>query len=257
MVRHTRPRGRSGALAAVSLIRFSLVATALVTYLQDGKQHHMPAWRRPDRISRLYDRIGDTGWRESDYFTFSFRSLAFRRWIAARLPAKSSNILSVGCGTGELERHLSGTRHNVACIDTSQRMLKRSRDRGLKLLVRADSHNLPFGDGCFGCVLFVECVGHLHMPTAFKEAWRVLGRGGQLLITTYSGGVTAHASYTKFRLREIASSLNGASFRITEHRFLNITRTSVTEVPSDDESTLLYVLSTKQTPGMSGCDTPA
>ena len=206
----------------------------------------MPTQQRFLRISQFYDRIGDNGWRKSDYFTLSVRSSALRRWIAAQLPQKEAKLLSVGCGTGELERHLSDLQYQVVGVDVSHQMLKRAHDRGLKLLVQADSQSLPFGDDSFDVVMFMECVGYLDMPTAFREAWRVLGNCGRLLITTYSWDVRFHAPYTKFRLNEIASSLAVAAFRIEDHRFLDVKRTFVAEVMSNNESMLLYILCTKQ-----------
>ena len=209
----------------------------------------MTTQQRLRRISRFYNRIGDNGWRESDYFTFSVRSPALRRWIATQLPAKMVKVLSIGCGTGELEGHLSELKHQVICIDLSRPMLKRAGDRGLKLLVQADSQSLPFGDESMDVVIFMESVGYIHMPTAFKEAARVLRNRGRLLITTYSGDVEVHAPYTKIGLNEVASSVAAAGFRMREHRFLNPKRNSVLEVTSNDQSTLLYILCTKRGSG--------
>jgi ubiquinone/menaquinone biosynthesis C-methylase UbiE len=207
------------------------------------------------RISRFYDRIGDKGW--SNFSTFSVRSPALRRWIAGQLGDTGMRVLSVGCGTGELENHLSKLQHRVVGIDISQKMLKRARARGLKLLVRGEPHMLPFGKGSFDVVMFIESIGHFHMPTVFKEAARVLDTHGRLLITTYSAGVGVHALYTKFRLDEIISSLTNASFRLVTFRFLNPKRSSVTELLSDAESTLLFVMCarhpTSRLPRASGC----
>jgi SAM-dependent methyltransferase len=206
----------------------------------------MPIKRRSLRASRFYTRIGNNGWRDSEYFTFSVRSPALRRWIAAQLPAKKKRILSVGCGTGELEGHLSQLQHEVVGLDLSRPMLKRARDRGLKLVVQADSQSLPFAAGSFDVIMFMECVGYLSLPAVFAEARRVLKRHGRLLLTSYSGEVKVHAPYTKFPLEEIAGSLTAAGFRVTARRFLDAKRGSVTEVTSSEASTLLYLSSTKQ-----------
>jgi ubiquinone/menaquinone biosynthesis C-methylase UbiE len=204
---------------------------------------------RPQRLAqtlRFYGRIGDGGWRKSGYFTFSASFAALRRWIASRLPAKGARILSIGCGAGELESHLTKMGHRVVGLDMSQQMLMRARDRGLKSLVRADSHALPFDAGSFDVVMFVECVGYLRMAAAFKEAWRVLGHHGRVLLITYSGQVEVHAAYTKFRMPQIASSLATAGFRAEKHRFLHAGRTSIVEVPQERASSLLCVWSTKR-----------
>lgn len=206
----------------------------------------MPIRARSPGCARFYSGIGARGWRNSNYFTFSVRSPALRRWIAAQLPAKPKRVLSVGCGTGELESHLSALRHRVVGLDLSRAMLKRARDRGLGRLVQGDSRQLPFGDGSFDVVIFAESIGHLHLPTAFREAARVLRGRGRLLATTYAGTVKTHAAYAKFGLDEIAGSLAAAGFRVAERRFLSAKRSAVTELPSEAGSTVVYVLAKKR-----------
>ncbi len=203
----------------------------------------MPKTPGSPGLLRFFGRIGDHGWRESAYFTFSVRSPALRRWLAAQLPAKPMRILSVGCGSGELEQYLCEDGHDVVGIDVSTPMLRRARKRGLTALVQAELHALPFRAGSFDAVLFAESIGYLHLPTAFAEAARVLRKRGRLLITTYSGAVTRHAAYAAADIAEITAALATAGLRVAEHRFLAAKRASVTAVPSDEGSTLLYVLS--------------
>ena len=71
----------------------------------------------------------------------------------------------------------------------------------------------------------------------------MLRKRGRLVITTYSGTVKLHAAYQRVGLAEITAALAAAGLRVAEHRFLAAKRTSVTTVPSDEGSTLLYVLS--------------
>lgn len=202
----------------------------------------MPTRPKPPKQSRLYSRIGARGWRESAYFTFSVRSLVFRRWLAARLPAPRLKILSAGCGSGELEAHLAERGQNVVGLDLSLPMLRRARKRGLDALVQADSQALPFRAGSFDVVIFPECIGYLDLPTAFTEAARVLRKRGRLLITTYCAKVKLHAGYVRADLAEIAAALAAAGFRVAEHRFLDAKRTSVTAVSAAAEATLLYIV---------------
>ena len=202
----------------------------------------LPQGKRAPELSRFYGRIGAQGWRGSKYFTFSVRSPMLRRWLAGQLPARPVRLLSIGCGSGELEAHLLREGHGVVGLDLSTAMLKRARKRGLEALVQADSESLPFRAARFDVVLFPECVGYLNLPIAFAEAARVLRRRGRLLITTYSGAVELHAAYRRVALAEIAEALAAAGLRVAEQRFLAAKRTAVTAVPSDDGSTLLYVL---------------
>lgn len=205
----------------------------------------MPAQRRAPRLSRFYSRIAANGWRDSEYFTFSVRSVALRRWIAAELPAGRKKILSIGCGTGEMERHVAELGYQVTGLDTSRPMLKRARERGLAAVVQADAQALPFAADSVDVVLYMECIGYLQLPQAFAEARRVLKKRGRLLLTTYAGDVKVHGPYLKFGLGEITAALVAAGFRPAAHRFLNARRGAVTEVGAEDGSTLLYLCATK------------
>jgi SAM-dependent methyltransferase len=207
----------------------------------------MPTPPRSLRLSRFYSRIASNGWRDSNYFTFSVRSPALRSWIAAQLPAKRKRILSIGCGSGELESHLSALGHHIVGLDLSRPMLKRARERGLDLLVEADSQSLPFAAGSFDVVMFVECIGYLPLATVFAEAWRVLGKRGRLLVTTYTDEVKVHAAYAKPDAEEIAAAMAAAGFRVTARRYLNAKRGSVETARSAAKASLIYLSSTKQT----------
>ena len=205
----------------------------------------MPARPSSERMTRFYNRIGTRGWQNSDYFTFSVRSPAYRRWLASQLGTRRLQILSIGCGTGELEKHLSNLHHRVFGLDPFLQMLQRARENRVELLVQADALRLPFAEASFDVVMFVESVGYLRLPTAFEEARRVLRADGRLLVTTYSGTVEVHSSYAKLGLDAIASSLTAAGLPAAEHRFLNAKRSSVSDVTSHDESNVLFVAARK------------
>jgi SAM-dependent methyltransferase len=203
--------------------------------------------RRAAGLDKFYRRIGTHGWRESRYFTFSVRSPALRHWLAAQLPPRSAAILSIGCGTGELEHHLSGLRHRVVGLDVSPQMLRRAARRGLDRLVQADARFLPFAAAGFDVVIFPESIGHLALAEVFREARRVLKERGRLVITTYASAVGVHPRYRKFAAEDIGDALGAAGFRLEERRFLKAKRNAVMEVPSDDEAELLYLSSRKAT----------
>ena len=51
--------------------------------------------------------------------------------------------------------------------------------------IAADSFHLPFTDGSFDCVIASEIIEHIVDPAKFiKELFRVVKKGGQLIITT-------------------------------------------------------------------------
>ncbi len=205
----------------------------------------MPKQQKTAARSRFYKGIGAHGWRQSGYTTVNFLSPAFRRWIASQLPAKRTEILSIGCGSGELENHLVKSRHEVIGLDLSHQMLKRASRNGLDLLVQADARFLPFGSAHFDVVMIPESIGYLDLAEVFGEVRRVLRRRGRLLITTYAAHVDTHARYRKWGMDEISNRLIDAGFRIDEQRYLDVKRNAVRDAASEDRSTLLYVASTR------------
>jgi SAM-dependent methyltransferase len=205
----------------------------------------MPSRAKSAAGARFYRGIAAHGWRDSDYFTYSTSSPAFRRWIAAQLPARAKRVLSVGCGTGELECHLAAGRHRVVGLDLSQPMLERARSRGLDRVVQAESRHLPFAAGSFDLVLFPESIGHLELASAFREAARVLKPGGSVAATTYVGAIETHAAYAKFPPAEIAGALAAAGLGVVERRFLDAKRGAVTELPTEDGASVLYIRALK------------
>lgn len=94
--------------------------------------------------------------------------------VAARLVAEDAlPVLDVGCGEGELQRHLP-TGAWVG-VDASPTMLARA-PAGAHL---AQADSLPFPAGSFGAVALLYVLYHLDDPaTALAEARRVVRVGG-------------------------------------------------------------------------------
>lgn len=193
--------------------------------------------------AKSHRQIGAHDWRRSGYDTFSYDSPFFRQWVASQLGPKRAEILSVGCGSGELEHHLAELRHVVVGLDLSHQMLRRASRNGLDLLVQADARLLPFGPARFDLVMIMESIGYLIPDEVFEQARRVLRKRGRLLITTYAARVDVQARYRKWRMDEITNRLVDAGFRIDEQRYLDVKRNSVRDAPSEKRSTLLYISS--------------
>lgn len=165
-----------------------------------------------------------------------------RRWLAAKLPARQKRVLSVGCGSGELERDLARLGLVVAGIDISHVMLKTAARRGLKHLVQADARSLPFSDASFSAVLFPESIGYFELKDVMPEVRRVLRKSGRLLITAYPPGFESDSIYKTRSLAEISRQLFSCGFRVIDQRSLTVRRNVVIEVDSEKESELLYVM---------------
>ncbi|HVA14234.1 MAG TPA: class I SAM-dependent methyltransferase [Stellaceae bacterium] len=194
-----------------------------------------------DTTAKFYRRIGSEGWRDSNYFTYSSSSPAFRRWLAAALGDAPARILSIGCGNGELESYLHAAGHRLVGIDLSHPMLKRAGRAGMDHPVEADARFLPFASASFEVVIYPESLGHLPLAETFGEARRVLRRRGRLLVTTYASHMGVHAHYRKYRFDQMEEALVDSGFRVDEQRFLAAKQKSVADAPSDAKATLLYV----------------
>jgi len=200
------------------------------------------AKKKKSTRSKFFAKIGTQGWRDSGYDTFTYDSPALRRWVASQLTAKGSEILSIGCGAGELEHELAALGHAVIGLDLSPAMLQRARRKGLGQLVAADAGRLPFDAARFDAVVIIESIGYLVLEAVFQESRRVLRKRGRLLITTYGEPVDAHASYRKWRMDEVATRLVAAGFKIERQRYLAVRKAGVEDAASEDRAGLLYLL---------------
>lgn len=193
--------------------------------------------------SGFFSRIARQGWRKSDYFTYTSKYPALRKWLVSLLPTKRASVLSIGCGSGELEKEIAQANHWVVGLDMSHEMLRRAaRRRGGGAWVRADARHLPFRSGCFDFVIFPESVGYFDLRQAFAEARRVLRARGRIVITTYPMHLPAHNSYKKLPPEKLASLLDDAGFRPEETRLLNLQRNAVTDAPAPSRPMLVYML---------------
>jgi SAM-dependent methyltransferase len=138
--------------------------------------------------------------RDPERFRLARRVLAehtseedIHRRVAERLlGAGLTPVLDVGCGEGELARHLP--RGAWIGLDSSPAMLARAPQPR----VLADATALPVADGSLGAVALLYVLYHLSEPrVAVREAYRVLR----------SGGVVAVAAPSRYDSPELAHAL--------------------------------------------------
>jgi SAM-dependent methyltransferase len=194
--------------------------------------------------SGFFRRVAKRGWENSGHFTFTGESPALRTWLAARLPEKQT-VLTLGCGTGELERVLKRVGHRVTGVDVVSEMLKSAKRRGLKHVVQADAHFLPFRAAAFDVVVLPETLGYIEAGRVFREVSRVLKSRGRFIITSYPLHFFSHATYRKLSSVQIARGLRHSGFSVRDQRFLVVKPRGVSEAATERECSLLYLMAKK------------
>lgn len=137
--------------------------------------------------------------------------------------AGMQSILDVGSGAGQLAQHVIkyGDRGaEVTCIDLSQPMLRRARNRlkrGKPNYVAADLTALPFADESFDGVTCGYVLEHLPKPeVGLAELARVMKRGARMFLLTtednFSGAWTSRfwccQTYNRKELMRLCESLD-------------------------------------------------
>ena len=197
--------------------------------------------------SEFFRRIAVKGWDKSAYFTYSSSYPILRGWLAEKLTAREQRILSIGCGSGELERFLQGQGRQVVCLDLVHEMLRSARRRGLFNLVQADARYLPFASSAFDVVIFQESIGYVELQQVLRETARVLKKRGRVLITTYPPHFASDPAYDRKPLSELSLELERSGFQIREKLPLSVTRRRVTSV-HEERCVLLFALAAKEQP---------
>ncbi len=136
--------------------------------------------------------------------------------------AGMTSILDVGSGAGQLAQHLikySDCGTQITCIDLSQPMLRRARNRlkrGDPAYVAADLTALPFADESFDGVTCGYVLEHLPDPrTGLAELARVMRHGGRMFLLTtedsFSGAWTSRIwccqTYNRKEMMRLCESL--------------------------------------------------
>jgi ubiquinone/menaquinone biosynthesis C-methylase UbiE len=194
------------------------------------------------RVPSFFRRIAVKGWRNSPYFTYSSGYPVLRRWLIAQLSVRDRSILSVGCGSGELERDLIQLGRSIVGADICYEMLQTAQRRGVQNVIQADALNLPFAPSSFDLVLFPESIGYFGLDAVLPGVARVLKPRGRLLMTAYSTNFASDNIYQRRSAQELSRGLTTAGFRVAGCRLLSISRRRVTEVEDENRSQLICIL---------------
>lgn len=120
-----------------------------------------------------YHKQLDPGW---SYYPIYVRKMAYVDEIIGKVD-NSVKILDAGCGEGVLVEKYKKQGRDITGIDLNV---------SNEYVVKGDILNMPFVDGSFDIVLFLDVIEHFDItkqPLAITELKRVLKKGGKLIIS--------------------------------------------------------------------------
>lgn len=82
-------------------------------------------------------------------------------------------ILDVGVGTGRFAKPLSDFGFEVVGIDLSRKMMSKARQKGVRNIILADAHSMPFKDASFDASIIIHV---LHLIPDWLSVAREMGR---------------------------------------------------------------------------------
>jgi len=85
----------------------------------------------------------------------------------------SCTILDVGVGTGRFAKPLSDLGFEIVGIDLSRKMMLKAKQKGVRNLIVADAHHMPFEDGTFDASIIIHV---LHLLPDWLGVAQEMGR---------------------------------------------------------------------------------
>jgi ubiquinone/menaquinone biosynthesis C-methylase UbiE len=95
-------------------------------------------------------------------------------------------LLDVGTGTGRFAQFFDSSGFTVVGVDVSLSMMVQAREKGVRNLVRADAHHLPFRDGSFDGSIMIHV---LHLVENWVQVIHEVGRATRKIVISEAGEV--------------------------------------------------------------------
>jgi SAM-dependent methyltransferase len=108
-------------------------------------------------------------------------------------------VLDIGTGTGRFAQYFVDAGFRVVGVDISLSMMVQAREKGVKDLVRADAHHLPFRDGSFDGSVMIHV---LHLVEKWVQVIHEVGRVTKKILISEAGdteGFSLRQSYLELR----------------------------------------------------------
>lgn len=105
--------------------------------------------------------------------------------LLSLIPAESTRVLDVGCGTGRLSSAIVTNDREVLGIDISSAMIERARGKGTSRslsFVCGDFLAWPLDDRSFDCIVSAATLHHLPIEPAIRKMVQILRPGGRLIV---------------------------------------------------------------------------
>ena len=145
-----------------------------------------------DRIAGVYD---STRWSGIPAEVMKSLLNAMRELFAG-----CRTILDVGIGTGRFAGYLNNSGFDVVGIDVSLSMMAKAREKGVRNLVQADAHYLPFRDMVFDAAIMVHV---LHLVRDWVQVVGEVGQvTGRVVVAEVEGGEGFSPRSTYLELRK-------------------------------------------------------
>jgi DNA-binding response OmpR family regulator/2-polyprenyl-3-methyl-5-hydroxy-6-metoxy-1,4-benzoquinol methylase len=108
-----------------------------------------------------------------------------KKELSAPQNKENRELLSIGCGSGIVEKQIMDLGIKVCGIDSSCKAIVETQRKGIEALVADITHGLPFDNNRFDMVFAGEIIEHIIDTQKFLlEVKRVLKPGGTFILTT-------------------------------------------------------------------------
>ncbi len=171
--------------------------------------------------------------------------------------ASSHRILDVGAGDGVLAGELKKN-NTVVCMELNKSRVKRLKERGHKVIEQDIEEKWRTKDGSFDVVIMTEVLEHCFATVhILNESYRVLKRGGRVVITTPNitsighrlqillGREPSYYSHTSFEHIRIFTPTS-LKIMMEKAGFVNVKTKTIVGVPVKNFGEIIYATGEKK-----------
>jgi SAM-dependent methyltransferase len=130
-----------------------------------------------DRIALLSNKDADEGWNHSNHY---------HRFLLEHVPARCSEALDIGCGTGEFARLLAPRAEHMLALDLSPQTIQLARERSTDFATidfeAADALSWAFSPEQFDYIVSIAALHHMPMEVILPKMKEALAKGGTLVV---------------------------------------------------------------------------